>query len=116
MTSRSRPNRHEKSWPAETVALAQLARRRLCDALHSLRPAHIEPKDAERYERMFADAEYVVDHTEAYKLLPTAQEQLFRTREAFDSANAADCVARTYVQGLFIALFYHWRSDAARLP
>jgi|SRR5580693_1872497 hypothetical protein len=113
MVKRSKLRKQELGWPHETIALAHAARRHLFDALHSLRPANVECKDKDRYERLFAQAESVLDHTEAYKLLAAAQEYLFRTREPFDAPHASEEVARTYAHQLLIALFYYWNAEVS---
>jgi hypothetical protein len=71
----------------------------------------VEPQHAKRYERLFAQAESILDTTEPHKLLSTAQEYLFRTKEPFDAPHAADVVARTYAHQLLVAFFHHWMDE-----
>lgn len=109
MIQRRKQNRHERGWPLETIALAHSARRELFDALHSLKAEHVEPKNVDRYERLFAQAESLLDRTEPHKLLSTAQEYLFRTRDRYDAPAATKAVARTYALQLLIAFFHDWK-------
>jgi hypothetical protein len=111
MAKRSKLKKQEQGWPHETIALAYAARRQLFDALHSLRPMEVEFEDKDRYERLFAQAEAVLDHTQAWKLLATAQEHLFRTREPFDAPHAAEGVAKTYAHQLLVTLFHYWNAE-----
>jgi hypothetical protein len=109
MIERRKANKHEAGWSTETVALAHAARRELFDALHSLKAANVKAGDADRYERLFAQAEALLDGTQPHKLLATAQEYLFRTSESWDSPQSARSVAHTYAHGLLVAMFHRWK-------
>ena len=111
MAKYTRLNRHEVGWPPTTIALAHVARRRLFDALQSLKATDVKCADAKRYERLFAQAEAILDSTQPHQLLATAQEYLIRTDEREDPAQAADTVARTYAHQLLIAFFHHWKTN-----
>jgi hypothetical protein len=112
MTGRKKANKHEAGWPADTVALAHAARPQLFNSLHSLKATEVKSADTERYERLFAQAEALLDGTQSHKLLSTAQEHLLRAGEPHDSAQAARAVARTYAHQLLIALVHHhWKAS-----
>jgi hypothetical protein len=81
MTGRKKANKHEAGWPADTVALAHAARPQLFNSLHSLKATEVKSADTERYERLFAQAEALLDGTQSHKLLSTAQEHLLRAGE-----------------------------------
>ena len=112
MIERKRPNRHETGWPLGTVALARAARPYLFDSLHSLKATEVKSADTERYERLFSQAEALLDYTQPHKLLSTAQEYLLRATEPYDQTEAASAVARTYAHQLLIALVHcYWKDQ-----
>jgi hypothetical protein len=112
MIERKKANKHETGWPADTVALAHAARRQLFNSLHSLKATEVKSTDIERYERLFAQAEAILDGTQPHRLLSTAQEHLLRASEPHDSAQAASAVARIYAHQLLIALVHHhWKAS-----